>query len=442
MKTGKHKRNSLYISVNTKFVITLVTSLIWMVFSIFIAKRWFLDLANDTNWVLSCIIIFGVAIIPGWMNAFLLVSLILDKQPQIKDDDPHENITLLVAAFNEESTIYNTLGYIDKQDYSGNIRVIVIDNNSSDATVAEVMRAKNDFSVDIECIFEKEKGKFNALNSALKIVDTEYTITLDADTILHKSAVRYLVARIKESPEDVQAVAGAVLVRNSRDNLLAKVQEWDYFLSICSVKRMQGLYQGTLVAQGAFSLYKTEALREIGGWSDAIGEDIVLTWDLLKKGYRVYFEPKAISFTEVPTKFRIYVRQRSRWARGMIEGLRKIKPWQQPTPCAKFLTGLDLIIPYMDFSYTLFWTPGLVLALFGKFYIVGPMTILVLPLTFLTFYILYLFQKKRVFDPLNLKVRKNKIGLLIFILFYQFIMSPVSLYGYVQEMFHTKRVWK
>lgn len=442
MITGKHKRNSHYISVNTKFIITIVTSLIWMVFSVFIAKRWFVELAGVTNWPLSCVVIFGIAIIPGWMNAFLLVSLILDKQPQIKDDDPYENITLLVAAFNEANTIYNTLSYIDRQDYSGNIRVIVIDNNSSDATAAEVERAKNDFSVEIECIFEKEKGKFNALNAALKEVETEYTITLDADTILHKSAVRYLVSRIKESPADVQAVAGAVLVRNSRDNMLAKVQEWDYFLSICSVKRMQGLYQGTLVAQGAFSLYKTEALREIGGWSDAIGEDIVLTWDLLKKGYRVYFEPKAISFTEVPTKFRIYVRQRSRWARGMIEGLRKVKPWQQPTPYAKFLTGIDLLIPYMDFSYTFFWIPGLILAFFGKFYIVGPMTVLVFPLTFLTFFILYLFQKKRVFDPLNLKVRKNKIGLLIFILFYQFIMSPVSLYGYVQEMFHTKRVWK
>jgi cellulose synthase/poly-beta-1,6-N-acetylglucosamine synthase-like glycosyltransferase len=59
------------------------------------------------------------------------------------------------------------------------------------------------------------------------------------------------------------------------------MQEWDYFLGIASVKRMQGLYQGTLVAQGAFSLYRTKALRAAGGWPDAIGEDIVLTWRLI-----------------------------------------------------------------------------------------------------------------------------------------------------------------
>lgn len=42
---------------------------------------------------------------------------------------------------------------------------------------------------------------------------------------------------------------------------------------ISSIKRLQGLYQGTLVAQGAYNLYK----KEVGGWPDAMGEDIVLT---------------------------------------------------------------------------------------------------------------------------------------------------------------------
>lgn len=74
-------------------------------------------------------------------------------------------------------------------------------------------------------------------------------VSLDADTLLHKSAIRYLVSRIKSAPKEVCAVAGSVLVRNSRKNLLTRLQEWDYFLGIASIKRMQGLYQGTLVAQ-------------------------------------------------------------------------------------------------------------------------------------------------------------------------------------------------
>jgi poly-beta-1,6-N-acetyl-D-glucosamine synthase len=61
------------------------------------------------------------------------------------------------------------------------------------------------------------------------------------------------------------------------------MQEWDYFLGIASIKRLQGLYQGTLVAQGAYSLYKTQCIKEVGGWPDAIGEDIVLTWPSREK---------------------------------------------------------------------------------------------------------------------------------------------------------------
>jgi poly-beta-1,6-N-acetyl-D-glucosamine synthase len=105
------------------------------------------------------------------------------------------------------------------------------------------------------------------------------------------------VARLLNAPPDVQAVAGSVLVRNSRDSLWTRMQEWDYFLGIASVKRMQGLYQGTLVAQGAFSLYRTQAVLEAGGWPDAIGEDIVLTWQLMRNGARVYYEPSAVAFT-------------------------------------------------------------------------------------------------------------------------------------------------
>ena len=60
---------------------------------------------------------------------------------------------------------------------------------------------------------------------------------------------------------DTVAVAGAVFVRNSRSNFITRAQEWDYFLGIASVKRQQGLFQGTMVAQGAFSVYRTASAQ-------------------------------------------------------------------------------------------------------------------------------------------------------------------------------------
>ena len=437
-------KSKLYIPIKYKFIISLIISILWVIFSYYVSKQWISDLSEVTSSIfLAIFIIAGVAYVPGFMNAFLVSSLLLDKQPKFKVTYPTDDVTILVAAYNEEVGIFNTLSYIKNQSYNGKINTIVINNNSNDNTCLEVERAKKELNMDILLLHENTPGKFNALNHGLKFVKTKYVITLDADTLIHKEAVNYLISRIKSSPNDVCAVAGSMLVRNSRDNLLAKIQEWDYFLSIASIKRMQGLYQGTLVAQGAFSLYDTSVVKSVGGWSDAIGEDIVLTWKMLKEGYRVYFEPHAVAFTDVPIKLSHFVKQRSRWARGMIEGLREVKPWQQSSIYYKFLTGIDLLIPYMDFSYTFFWIPGVILAVFFKnYYIVGPMMLLVFPLTLISFYILYYYQANVVFKNLNLKVRKNILGFFIFILCYQIVMSPVSLYGYVQELIGAKRVWK
>jgi biofilm PGA synthesis N-glycosyltransferase PgaC len=100
-----------------------------------------------------------------------------------------------------------------------------------------------------------------------------------------------------------------------------------------------------------------------------------------------------------------------------------------------------MILPFLDLAYTICWLPGLALAFFRVFWIVGPMTLLVIPLTLISYSILYIYQK-RVFRKLDLKIRKNLMGFILFVLFYQMLMSPISLWGYMQELMALKRVWK
>ncbi|WP_307852010.1 glycosyltransferase family 2 protein [Neobacillus rhizophilus] len=434
-------RERLYLSVLWKFWLSHGLAFAWMLMSIIISIPWVKDLGELVTVPVAILLITGIAYIPGYLNAFMLVSLLFDKQPGFKTLHPAEPVSILIACWNEEKGIDSTLQQIAKQDYTGEIRIIVIDNNSTDLTALVAKQLGDELGLNIKVLFEKKPGKNFALNKALRYVETKYLITLDADTVLHTQAVRRLVARMESAPQEVCAVAGAVLVRNSRENWLARIQEWDYFLGIASIKRLQGLYQGTLVAQGAYSLYRTEVVKEVGGWPDAIGEDIVLTWSFLEKNYKVYFEPTAIAFTDVPTNFRHFVRQRSRWARGMIEALKQVKPWQQPRIFTRYLTGSNLVMPYLDFVYTFVWIPGLFLSLFGFYWIAGPQTLFVLPLALLTNYVLYRYQKG-VFQELNLGIRKNRKGFFLYVLCYQMIMSPVSVWGYLQEVMRLRRVWK
>jgi poly-beta-1,6-N-acetyl-D-glucosamine synthase len=437
MKTVK----KYYLPVTFKFWICHVFAFIWFLFSVYLSFPWIKDLGNMIGMVPSLFIIGGIAYLPGYLNAFMITSLLLDKQPKFKVHNPTDSLTILISCKNEEKGIRETIKYIAQQDYEGEIKIIVIDNASTDETSIQAMKAGQDYHLNLKVIYEEKPGKNFALNRALEMTDTLFLITLDADTILTRSAVRLLVCRLLSAPKEICAVAGAVLVRNSRKNFWTKIQEWDYFLGIASIKRLQGFYQGTLVAQGAFSLYKRETLLKIGGWDDAIGEDIVLTWQMLKVNCKVYFEPLAVAFTDVPESFVHFARQRSRWARGMIEAFKRVKPWKQPTVFTRFLTGTNLVFPYLDFVYTFVWIPGLILAIFGYYYIVGATILFVLPLALITNFVMYHFQRK-VFQSLGLKIRKNLFGFFAYVLTYQIFMSPISVWGYAQEFFNLKRVWK
>lgn len=435
------QRKKFYLSVPVKFIIAQLFSLTWVGVSIYLSYPWFLDLSQVVGKIPAFIIILFIAYVPGYLVSFTTISLILDRQPPLKVCNPKEPVTILIAARNEAEKIADTLKYIKNQSYEGPIEVILVDNGSTDNTAEVARKAAEKLGLNLRVFFEPKPGKANALNTGLKHINTELFATVDADTLLHRLAIKHIVARILSAPEECCAVAGHVLVRNSRSSLIARLQEWDYFIGIASIKRMQGLYQGTLVAQGAFSLYKTKKVREVGGWPDTIGEDIVLTWKLFEKGCRVYFEPLAVAFTEVPEKFRGFQRQRSRWARGLIEGLETAPPWQQKTWYSIYLTALDILIPLVDFFYTFAWIPGLILAFFGKYYIVGLYTIFVVPLNLIVLLIMASYQK-RVFDALGLHVRKNKLGFYLYFLFYQMIHSPISVIGYFQQLFGAARKWK
>jgi biofilm PGA synthesis N-glycosyltransferase PgaC len=367
------------------------------------------------------------------------VSMISDKPRPLTFDHDYPAVTLLIAAYNEEAQIRETIEYALAQDYDGPLEILVADDGSTDRTCEVALAAATDARVRI--VTTLHAGKSEALNAALHTVRSPLVATIDADTLLMPYALRHAVARMLCSPPDTVAVAGSVLVRNSRANALARIQEWDYFLAIASVKRQQALFQGTLVAQGAFSLYRTGAVQQVGGWPNKIGEDIVLTWALIRAGGRTVFEPSAVAFTDAPVKFRHFVRQRQRWARGMIEGLREHgRGLLGSRRMYVHSVAANCLFPYLDTVYTLAVPTGIALALTGNFLIIGPMTAAVLPIS-LTIALTMLIRQRTIFRSLGLRIRRNLLGFALYVLVYQLVMSPISVSGYAKELLGARRVW-
>lgn len=441
------ERRRVYLPVPLKYAIAMLFGIAWLVFSIEVSRPWMEDLGNATHPIFALISLTFIAYLPGFMNAFMIISLLLDRRPPRVRPQTYPALSILVAAYQEERTIIHTLASIARERYPGPLEILILNDGSSDGTAEAAKRAKDNLhfpdNATVRIInYEQNRGKAAVLNSGLHEARHDLVVTIDADTRLRADSLTKIVERLLSDPPNTRAVAGAILVGNSRETLMAGLQEWDYFHGIAAVKRMQSMYHGTLVAQGAFSIYYREALIEVGGWPECVGEDIVLTWALLRQGYRTGYAEDAVAFTSAPTSYRVFAHQRRRWARGLVEALNKHQPLLvKPRLSTMFIWWNVMFLP-MDLIFTFVFIPGVILAFFGYFWIAGPMTLLTLPMAVLWNLVIYRIQQ-RMFRDQGLHVRRNYVALFVYIFGYAVLMQPVSLWGYVSELVgrKSKKKW-
>lgn len=428
-----------------RFLLALVFAAGWAVFSVWVSQPWLADLGKLTHPLLALVALTFIAYVPGFMNAFLLASLVMGPAPRRGKQLSYPAVTILIAAFQEQHAIAETLRRVSDVGYPGEVEVLVLDDGSTDGTSSAVEACQAYFPVcrrtSLRLLrFEQNRGKARVLNTGLAEARHDLIVTIDADTRLQPSSLAAIVERLLSDPPDTVAVAGAVLAGNAHESLLAGAQEWDYFHGIAAVKRMQSMYNGTLVAQGAFSVYRRQALVDVGGWPDTVGEDIVLTWALLKRGWRTGYAENAIAWTHAPATVRTLANQRKRWARGMVEALEHHGSLLFQPRLRTMFIWWNLLFITLDLTFTLVFLPGVVLALFGIFWLAGPITLLVLPLAALWNLIIFRIQT-RMLRREKIEMKRSRRGFALYLLIYPLLMQPVSVWGYAAEMTAKTKRW-
>jgi biofilm PGA synthesis N-glycosyltransferase PgaC len=435
-----------------RFGVAVGLTLAYVAFAVWFSQPWRSDLEEAIGPIAAWAVPVMLAYVPALVIGFLCFTLLLTRYRPPSLAAPGGSwpsgewppVTVIVAAFNEERAIEATLDHIAASDFAGPLEVVLADNNSTDRTADVAAAAARRLGLDYRRIFEPAAGKHRALNTTLVGVSTPIVVTVDADTLVDRQALKYLIARVASRPQDqrVAACAGALIAENANRNFLTRMQGWDYRLGINGVKRTQAAYNSALVAQGAFSAYWTEDIRAVGGWPDAIGEDIVLTWSLLDSRGLVQYEPVALAKTVVPERVRHLMRQRSRWARGMIEGISINPPQRQPRVLAKFVAGIDYLVPWLDIGYVFFWVPGVILFVFGHPLLFSWWSMLVIPITLAVYGLLRRWQDRTVFRVLDVHPEPDRRGFFGYLFAYQALTSAASLRGYAQQVTGSTRRWK
>jgi len=253
-------------------------------------------------------------------NSFLAIRGVTWKPVETRDFSG-VRFSIIVPAKNEGKVLPRLLDRLVNMEYDrSKYDITVIQDSSTDDTEEQCRRYELKYD-NVKCVTlppsNKVNGKSRALNYALMTTKGDIVGIFDADSV-PKLDVLSIVAPKFYDPK-VGAVQGKLVPINVRESLTARfasLEELLYEYSIAGRARM-GLF---VPLEGTCSFIRKDVLSMVGGWNEeTLTEDLDLSLKLHSLGYKVLYSPSALTWREVPVRFRVLWKQRIRWYRGHFE---------------------------------------------------------------------------------------------------------------------------
>jgi cellulose synthase/poly-beta-1,6-N-acetylglucosamine synthase-like glycosyltransferase len=225
-------------------------------------------------------------------------------------------LSILIAAYNEEAGIRQKLENTLALDYPPNrLEIIVLSDGSTDRT-DEIVESFYDPRVRLLHV-KGRKGKTNAQNEGVRVAGGEIVIFSDATTLYHLQALRYLASNYADPR--VGAASGRYQYFDPQGQSptgVGTVAFWNYENFI---KMMQSRIRTISGCCGCIYSVRREVYTPLA--PDVIS-DLVQPLHVIRKGYRVVFEDRALAYEETTEstseEFSMRVRVVTRGIRGLL----------------------------------------------------------------------------------------------------------------------------
>ena len=218
-------------------------------------------------------------------------------------------VSVLIVSYNVKQYIIHSIDSIKKSNYSGEIEIIVVDNNSYDGTIPAI---KLKFT-DVICIQnDKNIGFGKAVNQAAKIAQGEYFLILNPDTIIEENTISILLEHLEKNPN--AGMVGPKIVNS--DGTLQKGCKRSFPTIAVALPKLFGLdkifpnsnWTGRYnlnyldpekthkidAISGSCMLLSSDLFKKIGGFDERFfmyGEDLDLCYKVNQQGLEIYYLP-------------------------------------------------------------------------------------------------------------------------------------------------------
>lgn len=274
-------------------------------------------------------------------------------------------VSLIIPAHNEEKVIGKKIENSLSLDYPENLLSIVIVSDGSTDRTNELV---NEFASNPRIRFiqyQPRRGKAHALNIGVAASESEIIVFSDANIRYEPDSIRMLVRNF--SIPSVGCVCGKVLLEKATGST-EPLGEGIYMRYERFIHQNESRFYTMIGTDGAMYAIRRELSSPLP--EDAIVDDFIIAMSVLKKNYRIVYEPKAIGFEEAASSVGQEFKRKVRMIAGGFQAIgilgTVLNPFLHPIVFFQFISHKLLRWLAPIFMLALFVTN--VLLLFRHFY--------------------------------------------------------------------------
>ena len=298
----------------------------------------------------------------SYYSTILLLSSFRYPRSEQNKKEPNKFpvVSVLIATYNEKFVISKTLDAIATVSYPKERLQVIVADDSIDET-AEIIDQKiqhlRDSGID-STISRREKRlgfKSGALNAAARLVEGEYVLLLDADSIVSSEVLTRGLTAFEENP-GLGFVSFRVGHYNREQSIITRL--FALSLDLGDTLNKMGAYSinAPFSFQGGFTLISAETLRSVGYWSgDSIVDDADLSCKIYTAGRKGIYLSDVRIFGEDVQTLETWKRQAARvsqgWAKCVSTHWRRILGTPHLSRWRKLALLLFLLTPFSSLSW-------------------------------------------------------------------------------------------